>query len=179
MSPGVLVQKTPVFCLALRSWENTVYTEWSKEMTFEVGALLIKAVDGWPLSSPRCCCRVWQWDRGWWQHGQPPGPLLVCRQFRQEKAKGQPAQGIRSDPPRLAVWTPIQCLPLGARKSITVPADTPLYTTGEVKEHELCALDGGKGAFFPKSSCSIPVLQVIKHLPPPKKGLGISSLGTL
>lgn len=103
-----------------------------KEVSFAVGALLIEAADSWPLSCPRCCGRVWQWDWRWWQHGQSPGPLLFCW-LRQEKAEGQPAQGIRSDSPRLAVWTPIQCLPLRARKSVTVPANTLIYTTGKGK----------------------------------------------
>ena len=145
MSSGASGRKTPVLRL-FGSQESRKHScaEWSKERW----ALLIKVSDGWPLSSPRCCCRVWQWDRGRWQHGQPPGPLLFCG-LRQEKAEGQPAQGVRSDSPRLAVWTPIQCLPLRARKSVTVPTNTPLNTTGKGKECQLYSL-GVWWVFFPK-----------------------------
>lgn len=135
-------------------------------MSFAVGALLMKAVNGWPLSFARCCCSVRQWDWGWWQHGHPLGPFLFW--LRQEKAKRQPAEGVCADSPWLAVWAPVQRLSLRARKSITVPANTPIYTTGKEREHSLCT-QVSFFSFFLKSFYNVLVCQVLKCLLTQKK----------
>lgn len=141
-----------------------VYTEWSKEMSFAAGSLLMKAVNSWPLSFARCCCSLRQWDWGWRQHGHPLGPFLFW--LRQEKAKRQPAEGIRADSPWLAVWAPIQCVSFRARKSITVPTNTPIYTTGKEKRTRYMHIGFFLSFFFffQNSFYSILVCQVLKCL---------------
>lgn len=92
-------KETPIL-LGSQKLRKCGCAECLKEVSFAVGALLIKAADSWPLSCPRCCGRLAVRLKIHSMDSPLTSPLLLAQA---REGEGQPAEGISSDSPRLAV----------------------------------------------------------------------------